>query len=41
MFRSKNRSMKDGLMYLQTVVGGDAFKYRTVIVKLDDIEHNE
>lgn len=28
--------MKDGLMYLQTIVGGDAFKYRTVIVRLDD-----
>lgn len=37
IFRSKNRHMKDGLMYLQTIVGGDDFKYRTVIVKLDDI----
>ena len=32
--------MKDGLMYLQTIVGGDEFKYRTVIVRLDDIESN-
>lgn len=32
--------MKDGLMYLQTIVGGDEFRYRTVIVNLDDIEGN-
>jgi len=40
IFRSKNRHMKDGLMYLQTIVGGDEFRYRTVIVRLDDIETN-
>lgn len=40
IFRSKNRHMKDGLMYLQTIVGGDDFRYRTVIVNLDDIEGN-
>ncbi len=40
MFQSKNKTMKDGLMYLQTIVGGDAFRYRTVIVKLDDVEDN-
>lgn len=41
MFRSKNKAMKDGLMYLQTVVGGDGFKCITVIVKLDEIDTNE
>jgi len=37
MFRSKNKIMKDGLMYLQTLVGGNAFQYRTINVRLDDI----
>ena len=40
IFQSKNKSMKDGLMYLQTVAGGDAFQYRTINVKLDDVETN-
>ena len=40
MFRSKNKAMKNGLMYFQTIVGGDAFSNRTVIVKLDDIDTN-
>ena len=41
IFQSKNKSMKDGLMYLQTVTGGDVFEYRTINVKLDDVEQNE
>jgi hypothetical protein len=41
IFQSKNKQMKDGLMYLQTVAGGDAFQYRTINVKLDDVETNE
>jgi hypothetical protein len=40
IFQSKNKSMKDGLMYLQTVAGGDAFQYRTISVKLDDVDSN-
>ncbi len=41
MFQSKNKTMKDGLMYLQTLVGGDAFQYRTIHLKLDDVEQNQ
>jgi hypothetical protein len=40
IFQSKNKSIKDGLMYLQTVAGGDAFKLSTINVKLDDVETN-
>lgn len=40
LFRSKNRIMKNGLMYLQTIVGGDYFNCRSIMIKLDDIENN-